>query len=173
MTRPSAHSVGAAEKQPTFGQWLEGQRRSAAAEQAAVGEPEVLWEGRYSLADMNLVWFGTILLTGLMVFLGIWYERVDPSQQVPWLHNPWILWPAALALPVLLWILVFTSKWALGLRSGGDVDFCRGGRAAYSSAPRFSSYPPCSTGPSFWQFLWYSGCGQFVWPSIERPSCGG
>jgi hypothetical protein len=92
----------------------EGQRRSAAAEQVVSGEPDVLWEGRYSLADMNLVWFGTILLTALMVFLGIWYERVDPSQQVPWLHNPWILWPAALALPVLLWILVFTSKWRWG-----------------------------------------------------------
>jgi hypothetical protein len=70
---------------------------------------EILWEGRYSLADMNLVWFGTLLLTIAMVIFGIRYG--DPNRACPiWMHNPWILWPAALAIPVLSWILVFAKR---------------------------------------------------------------
>lgn len=85
------------------------ENQAEAQRPASTEGPEVLWEGRYSLADMNLVWFGTLLLTIGMVVFGIRYG--DPNRACPvWMHNPWILWPAALAIPVLSWILVFAKK---------------------------------------------------------------
>lgn len=80
------------------------------AEQAPIsGVAEILWEGRYSLQDMNLVWIGTILFTIVMVVLGIQYAG-GTIQLPPWASNPWIVWPAALAIPVILWILVFAKR---------------------------------------------------------------
>ncbi|MCS7237795.1 MAG: PH domain-containing protein [Thermoguttaceae bacterium] len=81
---------------------------AAAAEAAPIsGMPEVLWEGRYSLQDMNLVWFGTILLTIGMVVFGVYFADSHWPEE---LKNPWIIWPAGLVIPVLLWILVFTKS---------------------------------------------------------------
>lgn len=71
--------------------------------------PEVIWQGRYSLYDMNLVWFGTILLTLVMVVIGVFYA--DTQYPLPdALRNPWVIWPAALVVPLILWILVFNKR---------------------------------------------------------------
>lgn len=83
-------------------------------EQVALGAGEVIWEGRYSLQDMNLVWFGTLLLTIVMIVAGVWFA----GESRPWpeaLTNPWIIWPAGLVIPVILWILVFTKslRWVI------------------------------------------------------------
>jgi uncharacterized membrane protein YdbT with pleckstrin-like domain len=60
-----------------------------------------LWEGRYALRDMNVVWGGLVLVTALFVALGAW---VAMSGWIPgWLPTP-VFWGVILLMPVVLWI---------------------------------------------------------------------
>ncbi|GEM_PF-2825719 len=86
----------------------------AAGEGPVLGQVEVLWQGRYSLQDMNLVWFGTSILTILFVVLGILLH--DTSRLPAWMLD-WRLWIAVLALPIVYWIFVFQKlvRWDTAL----------------------------------------------------------
>lgn len=78
-----------------------GGRRPAAAEQGS--DFKILWQGKYSLYDMNMIWFYTLLITAAFVALGIWMQSKGWTLG---LSTSWF-WGGLLAVPILVWLVQF------------------------------------------------------------------
>ncbi len=76
-------------------------RQAAAANQET--DYQVIWQGKYSLSDMNMIWFYTILITVAFVALGVWMRSKGWTLGL----EPAGFWGVLLAIPILVWLVQF------------------------------------------------------------------
>lgn len=63
-------------------------------------QKETLWEGRYSLRDMNVIWIYTALITAMFLIFGVWMAVRGLPDWLPAL----VFWGLILLVPVVLWV---------------------------------------------------------------------
>jgi len=82
---------------------LTQQATTSAAPAEDESDFQILWQGRYALSDMNVIWVYTLLITVAFVALGIWMRSKGWTLGL----KPGAFWGVMLAIPIVVWFIQF------------------------------------------------------------------